>query len=342
MTILDKKIPASEATSIGSYCLAIGKALERSGVDSARVFRAAGIPVEVSTDPLKRLPTETLTRLYKACVEVTNNPYFGLQVGKLIQMTNLHALGYALAASSTLMDFCQRLTRYFRLVSQAAKVSTTIVDDKVLLHCELMTDVCGETEDAFFTFLILTMRQLYRPGFNPLHVEFCRDMPHEGPAPYEALCCSTVAFSKPVGLMVFRKSDMEQPLDGSCPELAQMNDNVATQYLARLDNGDVVTRVIQKIIEFLPSGECSREKVADALCMSPATMQRKLTMRDTKFQQLLDDTRKELACSYVQQPARSMTEITFLLGFTDSSNFTRAFKRWTGTSPTNFKSSVPE
>jgi AraC-like DNA-binding protein len=72
--------------------------------------------------------------------------------------------------------------------------------------------------------------------------------------------------------------------------------------------------------------------------MSPATMQRKLTQRDTKFQQLLDDTRKELACSYVQQPSRSMTEITFLLGFTDSSNFTRAFKRWTGTSPTSYKS----
>ena len=342
MTTSVKKVPPTEATTIGSYCLVIAKALELSGVNSARVFLAAGIPVELSTDPLKRLPTETLTRLYKACVEVTNNPYFGLQVGKLIQITNLHALGYALAASSTLMDFSQRLARYFRLVSQAANVSISVADDKVLLHCELLTDVCGETEDAFFTFLILTMRQLYRPGFNPLRVELCRAMPHEGPGPYEVLCCSPVTFSNKIGLMVFNKADFEQPLDGSCPELAQMNDNVATQYLARLDNGDVVTRVIQKIIEFLPSGECSREKVADALCMSPATMQRKLTLRDTKFQQLLDDTRKELACSYVQQPSRSMTEITFLLGFTDSSNFTRAFKRWTGTSPTNFKSSLSE
>ncbi|PRC91143.1 AraC family transcriptional regulator [Solimicrobium silvestre] len=336
----EAQLPASETTTIGSYCLVIAKALESCGVDSARVFRAVGIPIELSTDPLSRLPTETLTKLYRACVEVTNNPYFGLIVAKLIQANNLHALGYALASSSTLMDFCQRLERYFRLVSQAARVSISTVDDKVFLRCELLTEVCGETEDAFFGFLVLTMRSLYKPTFNPIRVELCHAMPLEGAGPYEALCCSPVTFSNKVGLLVFNKADLEQQLDGSCPELAQMNDHIATQYLARIDKGDVVTRVIQKIIEFLPSGECSREKVADALCMSPATMQRKLSLRDAKFQQLLDDTRKELACSYVQQPSRSMTEITFLLGFTDSSNFTRAFKRWTGTSPTHFKSSM--
>ena len=71
--------------------------------------------------------------------------------------------------------------------------------------------------------------------------------------------------------------------------------------------------------------------------MSPSTLQVKLLQRGTNFQQLLDDIRKELGCSYVQQPARSVTEITFLLGFANTSNFTRAFKRWTGMSPTEFR-----
>jgi AraC-like DNA-binding protein len=69
------------------------------------------------------------------------------------------------------------------------------------------------------------------------------------------------------------------------------------------------------------------DKVANALCMSPNTLDLKLSQHGTNFQQLLDDTCKELACSYVRQPTRSVTEITFLLGFTDTSNFTRAFKR---------------
>jgi len=328
----------SAATTIGSYCMVIGKALDSCGVDSNRVLRAAGISAEFANDPMSRLPTTTLNKLYRACVEVTNNPYFGLTVAKFIHVSNLHALGHALAASATLMDFCRRLERYFRLVSEVAKISVDKVGDKVMLRFDFLVDVSGETEDAFFGFLVHTMRLLYKPGFNPVRVEFHRSMPLEGAEPYTALMNAPVTFSNDAGLFVFESTDMEKALDGSSPELAQVNDNIATNYLARLDKHDVITRVTQKIIELLPDGECSREKVAEALCMSSATMQRKLSLRGTKFQDLLDDTRKELACSYVQQSTRSMIEITFLLGFTDSSNFTRAFKRWTGTSPTAYKS----
>jgi AraC-like DNA-binding protein len=71
--------------------------------------------------------------------------------------------------------------------------------------------------------------------------------------------------------------------------------------------------------------------------MSPATLYLKLAERGTSFQALLDNTRKDLACNYLHQATRSVTEVTFLLGFSDTSNFTRAFKRWTGSSPTNFR-----
>jgi AraC-like DNA-binding protein len=77
--------------------------------------------------------------------------------------------------------------------------------------------------------------------------------------------------------------------------------------------------------------------VAASLFMSATTLQAKLAQRGTSFQQLLDDTRKELACSYLRQATRSVTEVTFMLGFADTSNFTRAFKRWTGVSPTEFR-----
>jgi AraC-like DNA-binding protein len=328
---------AQQATTIGSYSLAIAKALDASGVDSARIFQAVGIPKDLSNDPLSRLPASTMTRLYRACVEVTNNPYFGLSVAKYVQISNLHALGYALAASSTLMDFCRRLERYFRLLSQTTKISLSEADDQVLLRFEHLVELSAETEDAFFAFLLLTMRHLYRQDFQPLRVEFHRAMPREGAGPYETLMRAPVCFAQTDGLLVFSKADLLQPLNGSCPELAQVNDNIVIGYLARLDKSDVISGVTQKIIEFLPAGDCSRDKVASALCMSPTTLQLKLSQRGTNFQQLLDDTRKELACSYLQQAARSVTEITFLLGFSDTSNFTRAFKRWTGQSPTDFR-----
>ncbi|SOE62298.1 AraC-type DNA-binding protein [Burkholderia sp. D7] len=331
----------SVRTTIGGYALAIARALEHHGVDSTRIFRAAGIPPPLlKNDPMCRLPVDTVARLYKVCVDVTHNAYFGLTVAKFIHVSNLHALGYALAASSSLMAFCQRLERFFRLASQACEIEITESGDEVSLRVKLLVSVCGETQDALMGFVILAMRQLYKPEFNPLRVELSHPMPREGAEPYQALFRAPVSFGNSAPHLVFSRSDLQQPLAGDCAELAQLNDNLATNYLVRLDKNDVVATVRQKIIEYLPNGDCTRDKVASAMCISPTTLQFKLSQCDTHFHELLDTTRKELASSYVQQSALSITEITFLLGFSDTSNFTRAFKRWEGVSPTNYRKDV--
>lgn len=327
----------NEPTTIGGYALAIAKALEYTGIDSNRIFQAVGIPLSLKNDPMCRLPVATLSKLFRACVDVTHNPYFGLTVAKFIHISNLHALGYALAASSNLMEFCQRLARFFRLASQTCDVSVTESESEVLLNIKLLVAVTAETEDALMGFVVLAMRQLYKPEFNPLRVGLSHPMPREGAEPYETLFRAPVSFGESGPMMVLSKKDLQQPLAGGCAELAQLNDNLATKYIARLDKDDVVTTVRQKIIEYLPNGDCTRDKVASAMCISPSTLQFKLSQRDTNFHELLDTIRKELAASYVQQSALSITEITFLLGFNDTSNFTRAFKRWEGMSPTSYR-----
>ena len=154
---------------------------------------------------------------------------------------------------------------------------------------------------------------------------------------YEKLFRAPVSFARRCAKLVFERNDMIVTLPGSCPELAQMNDHIAIDYLARLDKNDVVAGVTRKIIDLLPDGDCDRDKVASAPCMSPSTLQLKLQQHGTSFQHLFDGTRKELSCSYLRQPTRSVTEITFMLGFATTSSFTRAFKRRTGKSPTEFR-----
>jgi len=326
-----------QATTIGGYVLAIAKALDYSGVDAARVFRLVEVATPLGNDPMLRVSAQSLNRLYAASVEVTNDPYFGLTVAKFITMSNLHALGYALAASDTLMDFCSRLQRYFRVVSEAASVTITEADGQVLLRMEHLTDVSGETEDACLGFIVLAMRRLGESALTPLAVDFHHAARRGGDGPYEALFRAPVRFGQSASTLVFDAEDMRQPLAGSCPELAQVNDNIAVKYLARLDKSDVCSAVKQKIVELLPNGECTREIVAKAMALSPSALQFKLSKSDTSFQTILDATRMELACSYVQQSALSVTEIAFLLGFNDTSNFARAFKRWTGMSPSEFR-----
>jgi AraC-like DNA-binding protein len=328
----------SVRTTIGGYALAIAKALEHHGVDSTRIFRAVGIPPSLlKNDPMCRLPVDTMSSLYKACVDVTHNAYFGLTVARFIHVSNFHALGHALAASPNLMAFCQRLERFFRLATHASEIQLSESASEVSLRANVLAKISGETEDAAMGFIVLTMRQLYIPSFRPLRVELSHPMPRDGGEPYEALFRAPISFDQAAPQLVFSRADLQQPLAGDCAELAQVNDNIAINYLARLDKNDVVTTVRQKIIEYLPNGDCSRDKVAGAMCISPSTLQFKLSQCSTSFHELLDSTRRELASGYVQQSALSITEITFLLGFSDTSNFTRAFKRWEGRSPTRYR-----
>lgn len=329
---------SSQPTTISGYALAIARALEHYGVDPSSVFRTVDIPAPLANNPMLRIPVTTVTRLFHACVDATQDPYFGLTVSRYIQLSNLHALGYALMASSTLMDYCRRIAQYFHLVASVVNsVSLDQCGEEVSLRWRLAADVCGETEDAVIAFFVTSMRQLHGPALNPARIEFCHAMPNEGDEPYRRLFGAPIVFNAPEPTLVMYRRDLEQPLAGACPELAQYHDHVIDTYLARLDRSDVMLMVRKTIIELLPTGACGRERVAQAMCMSGSTLQTKLSQRETNFQAILDDTRRELACSYVQQLTRPLTEIAFQLGFSDSSNFTRAFKRWTGLSPSEYR-----
>jgi Arabinose-binding domain of AraC transcription regulator, N-term len=159
----------SVRTTIGGYALEIAKALEHHGVDSTRIFRAVGVPPSLlKNDPMCRLAVDTMSRLYRACVDVTHNAYFGLTVARFIHVSNFHALGHALAASPNLMAFCQRLERAFRLATQACEIELSESASEVSLRANLLAKTSGETEDAAMGFIVLAMRQLYVPSFSPL------------------------------------------------------------------------------------------------------------------------------------------------------------------------------
>ncbi len=93
------------------------------------------------------------------------------------------------------------------------------------------------------------------------------------------------------------------------------------------------------VIERLPVGIPSQEMVADSLYMSVRNLQRKLQVEGNSYKQILDDVRQQLAEQYLKEKQRSIGEITYMLGFTEPSNFTRAFKRWTGLSPQVYQKS---
>ena len=130
--------------------------------------------------------------------------------------------------------------------------------------------------------------------------------------------------------LYFDLNTMRDPLAGASRELAQHNDQIVMQYLEKLNRDDIVTG--------LSGGNFSRVAIAASVNMSASTLQVKLARAGLSFQQMLDETRHELALGYIEQSRLLIAEIAFMLGFSDLSNFIRAFKRWTGKSPTEFRS----
>lgn len=326
-----------EPSVTAGFARAIGRALERKGVESAQAFRAAGLSQDVSNVPLDRLTANQINALCSVSRDVTRDPYFGLAIGRCIHVSNFHALGYALMASRTLMDFCLRLGRYFPIVTLAADFSVERCEHYVVLRFLPKIPLSGQTEDAFITFLLRLMRLLYDKPLQPLGIEMRHTCPVGGPQPYIDEYGIAPQFAAPGASLVFAAAGFDEPLYGACPDLADQNDRIAAQYLAQIRQDDIVARVRAALMERLDGGNCSKQDIALSLGMSKATMQAKLAERGVGYQHLLDDIRRELVLGYLEQQHLSITEITFRLGFSDASNFTRAFRRWMGVSPTHYR-----
>ena len=125
------------------------------------------------------------------------------------------------------------------------------------------------------------------------------------------------------------------------PALAPGLDNLTLTITQEMLVRATIDKTFASLLEQLSSGELSEEQMAQRLHMSRRTLQRKLAEAETTYQKLLDDTRRDLALRYLEDPRHSITDITFLLGFSQQSAFTRAFRRWTGMSPTDYRAVHP-
>jgi len=328
----------SSTPIIAAYGHAIASALEQRGIEPNKIFESAGVVLTTTADPMQRLGNLEISRLFKLAVEASDDPTFGLFVADCLHPGNLHALGYALMSSSTLRDYCNRLVSYYRLASTNAAIRVEETDSDILLITEVnASDVCVETQDAFVALLVRLMRFIYKPTFNPSSLQLIRPAPESGPQPYEEYFSCEITFGCPQLVIAIDRAVVDEPLFGASKELAQMHDQTVMHYLNKLEKGDVVNRVRTAIVEGLSSGVITKKWVADKLHMSPRNLQIKLADRELSFQQILDDTRNSLALGYIEQSSVAITEIAYLLGFSDVSNFTRAFKRWTGKSPREYR-----
>ncbi|MFK7734214.1 MAG: AraC family transcriptional regulator [Pseudomonadales bacterium] len=326
--------------TMASYSYAFVSALESKGVDPKAVFEQAGIPFKLTSNPLNRYSEESVSRLFSASIKATNDPYIGLDVGKMMQPGNLHALGFGLLASTSLRDFFERISKYFFIASKAAEYGYEVTDDECILYASHINPaLCYQAEDAWLALIMRYLNFLFQTEVAPRWIEFRRPCPEKGDQPYIDYFDCPVRFGCRDVKIAFDAKLLDKPLHGANSEMAAYNDQIVMQYIEKLNKDDIVNQVRIAIIETLKNSTPSLISIASQLHISSQSLKLKLARRDTHFQSLLEETRKDLCMSYIRQKNLNITQIALLLGFSNSSNFTRAFKRWTGQSPKDFRRS---
>ena len=323
-------------TAIGGYVAAIIRALEARGVATSVILEAAGLQHLPSNDPFIRVPVGTIHRLLNAAVDITGDPYFGLYAAKFMHASNLHAFGFALLASSTLRDLCERFARNFRFIAASTRPKFLVANAPPQLVFPLQTQTPHLSDDIVGLFLVNLIRELSDGRIGPTSLDLHRPAPPDGGLRHRQAFGCPVSFGAAHVTITFDAGTLDVPLPGASRELAEQNDRIVVGYLAKLDRSDIQTRVRALLMRQLASGGVSKEYVAKQLCMSPRTLQIKLSQTNTTFQDVVNETRHALACGYMENSGRSITEIAYLVGFSDTSNFSRAFRRWTGRSPRDY------
>ena len=193
--------------------------------------------------------------------------------------------------------------------------------------------------DALVAAQLRMCRSLLGRDYSPLLVELRRPRPVIIDD-FDRLLRAPLRFGASHNRLVFDSAAIECPLEGGNPELARHSDAIALQYLARIERDDIQARVREVLMQRLERSEPSQEEVAEQLYMSARTLQRKLGDSGTTYKEILDETRHALALAYLSAPHHSVSDVTYLLGFSCGSSFTRAFRRWTGQSPSDWRAST--
>lgn len=331
------------ATALATSARPLWRLLERRGIDPDPVFREAGLDPDLMDQPRARYPLEGGRRVWERVVDLTGNPCIGLELSRYLQATDLHALGYAFGASSTLRTALNRVCRYVSVVNDRLALELKDVGDGVELDG---TGGFGPEirhpagADSIWAVVVDMCRTSYMDPLDPLEVALMRPRP-ECARDYVAFFRCPVRFGAALPTIVFPRSAMDRLLPARNRDLARDNDRVLSGLYAALRKDSLIERVKSSLIDELPSGTPSDERVAETLFMSARTLQRRLAAEGTSYSQILDAVRRELAEGYILDPSIPISEISFLLGFSELSGFSRAFKRWTGACPTAYRDRTP-
>ena len=324
-------------TDSGTLVRLAYKGLVNLGVDADEVLRRSGLdPTELYQANL-RTKFSGQPRFWKAAVELSGDPCIGLHLGEEMPVYKGQILEYLFLSSQTFGDGLRRVLNYQRLISDALHGQVTETPSPCLTsYFSEHQHATSHLAEAMVLGLIKGFQAVTDGIFKPEKIVF-NHPPNTDIAEYQRIFQCPVEFNAKSFQLFFPASMLSYRSLYAEPELLNLHIQAADQHLAVLQQQDLITEVRSQLGALLESGETTLANVANRLGVTPRHLRHQLDLAGTSFQRLLNDYRHRLARRLLSQTDEGISEIVYLTGFSEPSTFYRAFRRWEGTTPIEYR-----
>ncbi|KYF98843.1 hypothetical protein BE20_00450 [Sorangium cellulosum] len=313
----------------------------RAGVDPREALAVAGVDPALLEDPTARVPHDTVVRAWTRVPELARDPAFGLHAAELLVGQLFDVVDFVTDQCATVREAIGCMLRYQRLIHDALDVRLTVEGARACVSQRFSAAVAPPQLSSFIVGLwVLRARALTGLSFTPHRITLAHPAPAER-GEYDRLLAAPLAFGADENAILFDAAFLDAPTLRSDPALGAVLRRHADELLARLPAEPGVRGALERhLLEALGRGVPDVAAAARALGMSARTLQRRLGDEGESYKSVLDEARRKLAIAHMRERGRTIAEVAFLLGFSEVSAFSRAFRRWTGHSPAAYRRSA--
>lgn len=327
------------ATVLGVSSRAMLEACGRLGLDTGLLLEAARLDPARLRDPDARIPIEQAEALWRKAYELSGDPDLALHAVEVLPFGAYRVVDFLASSAPTIGAALAKVSDYFPLINSVVRLPYALGAREVTFGVEAPSRPAAITRPyAEYTLaaVFLRTRSATDQRFSLLAVEFSHPRPPDT-REHERIFECPVRFGAEACRMVIAREVWDTPRAGN-PDLFSVLDAHARMLLERLPSApDIVGRVREAIEAELRGGDPGLETVARRLAMSPRSLQRRLKEQGgVMFNDVLDEMRYSAARSYLER-GDAGAEVAYLLGFADQSSFNRAFRRWSGQTPTEYR-----
>ena len=313
-------------------------AFER-GIDSTQLLADSGLPEHVLLETNVPIGHESYLKVLHRFCEQTQDLSIALEYGKRMTLSKHGALGYAAQYSATIDEATLKVMRYVETRAQVFELDRSGGADfrRLTIRPRFQDETVANFLSLAFLSSIETICRTLTGSFGQqAHSTICTkakvDLSQQKILPG----CQIISHAENNSL-TWPLAALTHPLPFFNPNLATIAEQQLQKALADMGEKTELTyqvgKILQREIEHMPTAE----QVAKELHLSSATLNRRLKAANSSFQQLKDNIRQQQACHLLSQSKLSIEQIAERLGFSDASNFAKAFKQWQGVAPSRFR-----